>query len=144
MKKVILSVIWLLLGFCVAQAQSEVEACKAIVAPQFEDKSVLDIMPIEKLQWHCAFSHNSFYESDTIPADAVEYDIEVVSRYDNGEALPHSFVVDLTTLSYYAYNFHDFRYRHYEQPICFRTPSSSHPYLVMRTYQETLFLTNGQ
>ena len=117
--------------------------CRDIVLPMLDnDESRLAAYPDSKLNYDCLFSCNGFYESDTIPAGAAVYDIsDVVSKFD-GSHLQQDMVVDINKLSYYAYNFHDFRYRHYEVPVCFRTPSSNHPFLVLRTYIETLRLTN--
>ncbi|MBQ9546850.1 MAG: hypothetical protein IJU90_06155 [Bacteroidales bacterium] len=129
-----------LLGMSYAFAQQD--NCRNIVLPMFGyDEAKMDEYPDDKLQLDCAFSRNGFYVSDTIPTNAAVYEIsDVVSRATN-EHLPSDYVVNLKDLSYYAYNFHDFRYQNYEVPICFRTPGSAHPYLVLRTYIETFRLT---
>ena len=58
--------------------------------------------------------------------------------------LPQSYVVDLETLSYYAYNFHQFqvRYPTGDVTLCFATPSSTHPYLVLRSIEEAFRLAS--
>ena len=126
-------------------AFAQQDNCREIVLPMYGyDEARLENCPDHKIQYDCAFSRNGFYESDTIPANAAVHDINEVVSKSTGEHLAQDIVINLGKLSYYAYNFHDFRYQHYEVPVCFRTPSSTHPYLIMRTYIETFRLTNGE
>lgn len=129
----------MLLAFAGAQAQS----CEDIMLPYFNyDTARMDDYPAEKLDWRCRYARNAFYESDTVPQFASVRSITEVTNRFTGVALPANYVVDLTTLSYYAYNFLDLQHQ-YKSPrevICFSTPSSTHPYLVLRSISEMFSL----
>ena len=114
--------------------------CRDIVLPLFNyDTARFDAYPAAKIMYRCLYSRASFYESDTIPEGAHVYDISEVREANGTQYLPQTFVVDLTTLSYYAYNFLDFQKRFVRGNItlCFSTPSSAHPYLVLRSIEES-------
>lgn len=110
--------------------------CEALVLPRFGNN--LELMysyPEAKLFYWCKYAQYAFYESDTIPQGMDVYGIEeVVDRYTS-QALPHDFVVDLNTFSVYAYNFMliQSRYTNVDVDICFSTPASAHPYLILRS-----------
>ena len=135
MKKLI-SIVVLTMAFWSANAQD----CNAIVLPLFQYDSVrLSQYPADKVMYRCLYSQASFYESDTIPAGVDVYDISQVKETYGTNYLPQSYVVDLTTLSYYAYNFQQFQFLYPtgSTTICFYTPSSTHPYLVLRSIEES-------
>lgn len=118
--------------------------CEAIVLPLFNgDKAVLASCPAEKIDYHCRYSRNAFYVSDTVPEWAEMKSLTELRNKMTGETLTNDFVVDLETLSYYAYNFIDLQcqYRETDVVICFRTPKSEHPYLVLRSLKEIYALT---
>lgn len=113
--------------------------CTALVLPYFNgDAAEMATYPQEKLDFYCAFARAAFYESDTVPAGAEIYPIsEVVAKAD-GVHLTADFSVDLSTLSFYAYNFNDIQLRYHRGnvTICFSTPVSAHPYLVLRSIED--------
>ena len=117
--------------------------CDALVLPFFRNNATQmdnykSIAP-EKFEWRCAYARSAFYESDTIPAGAEVYQISEVRSNFSDEHLSRDYVVDLMTLSYYAYNFNDFQKRYYRgnKVLCFATPASAHPYLVLNSLEET-------
>lgn len=113
--------------------------CQAILLPYFGSAERMQACPAEKQQYHCIWARAAFYESDTLPAGAELHSITEVKHKTTGVALPASYVVDLNTLSYYAYNFYDgFQAMYYrnDRTFCFSTPASTHPYLVLRPIDE--------
>ena len=136
MKRIIPIVAFVLMAMT-AGAQN----CESIVLPLFDYDTVrVQDYPIEKLMQRCWYSQASFYESDTIPIGVEVINISEVQENLTGNHLPQNFVVDLTTLSFYAYNFRSFqaRYRWSNVTLCFYTPSSTHPYLVLRSIEESM------
>ena len=125
-----------LMATAVAGAQN----CETLVLPFFGgDVARMASYPEEKLEWRCRYARNAFYESDTVPAGVEVFGIAEVVEKATGMNLPADFKVDLSRLSYYAYNFYDFqtRYRRGNVTVCFSTPGSAHPYLVLRSIDET-------
>lgn len=122
--------------------------CEAIMLPYFKGNvekmnNYRNLAP-EKFEYRCAYSCAAFIESDTIPAGLAVYNISEVRSISTGESLPENFVVDLNTLSYYAYNFGAFQGRNnsVEEMVCFRTPGSAHPYLVLRSVHDMGVIAN--
>ena len=117
--------------------------CEAIMLPFFKGNmeklnNHRNIAP-DKFEWRCTYATAAFIESDTIPTGLAVYNISEVRSLATGETLPENFVVDLNTLSYYAYNFYEgFQAHHYYGNVtyCFSTPSSAHPYLVLRSIDD--------
>ena len=136
MKRIVI-IATLLTFFSGAKAQD----CEAIMLPFFGGSmerltQYRDNAP-EKFEWRCTFSQAAFIESDSIPQGVPVYNISEVVSLSTGEPLQENFSVDLNTLSYYAYNFAAFQGNHsVEDRICFRTPHSAHPYLVLRSVHE--------
>lgn len=113
--------------------------CTALVLPRFNGDTVaMADYPQEKQNWLCAFARSAFYESDTVPTGAAICPIGEVRANADGKYLTDSFVVDLTSLSFFAYNFIEIqhKYQNTDMIICFPTPNSKHPYLVMRSVNE--------
>lgn len=128
----------LLMGALGAKAQS----CETLVLPFFNwDVNAMNEYPEEKFEWRCAYARAAFYESDTIPAGAEVYSISEVVSKEDGNNLTQDFQVDLKTLSFYAYNFVSFQqqYPRGNVTICFTTPASEHPYLVLRSIDEMYY-----
>lgn len=122
--------------------------CDALMLPYFQnDRNRMEeykaVAP-EKFETECAFLHAIFYESDTVPVGVEVFSINEVKSMSTGENLPQNYVVDLNTLSYYGYSFADFRRRYPNDSysVCFSTPSSRHPYLVMRSLDEIYQVVN--
>lgn len=116
--------------------------CEALMLPFFNnDKEVMDQYINEvpdKFAWRCAYVRSALYEADAVPEGAKMHSITEVKDRFTGAALPADLVVDLSTLSYYGYTFHDIQlqYPTGAQVICFATPSSKHPYLVLRSIDQ--------
>lgn len=128
------------IAFVLAAMSAGAQNCDAIVLPMFgNDAQRMAEYPADKLLWFCLESQASFYESDTLPAGAVVYSItEVKELYGAKNNLPANYVVNLETLSFYAYNFEQFYFLYPEgnTTICFSTPSSAHNYLVLRSVND--------
>ena len=134
MKRIVFLVA-LMMGAISLKAQS----CETIMLPYFNgDVMAMNDYPDEKFEWRCAFARAAFYVSDEIPAGAEVYQITSVVSKEDGVSLPQDYQVDLTTLSYYAYNFKELQlqYPKGNVTICFSTPASEHPYLVLRSLDE--------
>jgi hypothetical protein len=134
MKRIVLLAA-LVMGAMSMKAQS----CETIMLPYFNgDVDAMNSYPAEKLEWRCAFGRAAFYVSDAIPAGAEVYSITAVAGKADGQHLAENFQVDLATLSYYAYNFKELQqqYPNVNVTICFTTPASEHPYLVLRPLKE--------
>ena len=118
-----------------AVAGTQAQNCEALLLPYFGSTARMAEYPADKLDWYCCYAQAAFYESDTVPATADLFSISEVQLVATGARVSSDFVVDLTTLSYYAYNFHDFqmRYPYGDKTLCFATPASAHPYLVLRS-----------
>ena len=135
-----------IVAFVLVMMSANAQNCESIVLPFFgNDTARMATYPADKLIYRCFYSQASLYESDTVPAGVDVYNISVVREKYGSGFLPQSYVVDLTTLSYYAYNFHAFqlRYPHGNVTICFSTPSSTHPYLVLRSIDDTHQMVEG-
>ncbi len=133
--KRIVSTILLLTFFAVSLCAQN---CDEIVLPHVNyDRAKLEQMPKEKVQWYCDFSRNSFFVTNEVPAGSVVHDIRDVVNKRNGAHIANGFVVDLSQLSYYAYNFNEFQYQNYEKTIYFHTPGSTYKYLGLYSINET-------
>lgn len=137
MKRILLSAA--LLMACVGlKAQN----CEALLLPYFgNDAARMEAYQSQvpdKFAWRCAYVRSAFYESDTIPAGAEQHSLSEVADMVSGSRLSSSLVVDLGTLSYYAYNFRQLQlqYPTGATVIYFPTPSSAHPYLVLRSLDQ--------
>lgn len=142
MKKIVF-IAALMLGALGAKAQD----CETIMLPYFGGNAdAMYSYPQEKLEWRCAFARAAFYVSDTVPAGAKMHSITEVVAKEDGKNLTADFRVDLTTLSYYAYGFKDIqvRYPKGNVTICFPTPSSEHPYLVLRSIDDMYAIADNQ
>lgn len=122
--------------------------CDALVLPWFgNDRVAMEKYKAEapyKFEWRCAFAQAAFYEADSIPEGAEVFKISEVKNKFTGAPLNANYRVDLATLSYYAYTFFDFqlRYPTGDQTLCFATPGSEHPYLVLRSTSDMHALAN--
>lgn len=131
MKRIVL-IVGLMMAFWSAGAQN----CYDIVLPRFHfDTAWMATYPQGKIDYLCAYAQAAFYESDTIPTGANVMSINQVQDKHTGEYLSSQYVVNLNTLSYYAYNFEQMQLQitDREKEFCFTTPASAHPYLVLRS-----------
>jgi hypothetical protein len=134
MKRIILAALLML-----STAGLKAQDCELLVLPFFKnDRAAMEEYARnypEKFAFRCIYARSAFYESDTIPAGAEVFGIEKVQNVFTGKFLDSNYVVDLNTLSFYAYNFKDLQlgYTSTSQVICFATPASAHPYLVLRS-----------
>lgn len=141
MKQIAILIVTLVAGIAGLQAQN----CEAIVLPFFNgDNAKMANYPMEKLDYRCRYSQNAFYLSDTVPEWAEMHSLSELRNKMTGEYLTEDYVVDLATLSYYAYNFLELQcqYKGGNVVICFPTPNSERPYLVLRSLTEIQALTD--
>ena len=134
MKRIIFIVALLL-----AAAGLKAQDCETIMLPFFNgDRARMAEYPAPKLEWHCVFASYAFYVTDELPNGAVVLPIESVKDVWTGEALPSDFQVDLTKLSFYAYNFEQLQLKYMDAnlQLYFYTPASEHKYLVLRSIYE--------
>jgi hypothetical protein len=139
MKRVFLIAVVLLAAIGV-----KAQDCETIMLPYFRgDQDRMAEYPAEKLAWRCNYARNAFYVADEMPDKSVLYSIDEVKEKWTGVALPLDFKVDLTKLSYYAYDFEgiQLKYKDLNTTICFATPGSEHKYLVLRSLNEMYALT---
>lgn len=132
--------------FLAAFAGIQAQDCNAIMLPFFNgDANRMANYPPEKLDIRCRYSQNAFYVSDTVPQGAVLRSLTEIKDYTTGNYLTENFVVNLNTLSYYGYSFQDMQchYPKADVTICFPTPKSEHPYLVLRSLTETHMRTES-
>ena len=121
---------------------AKAQDCEAIMLPYFkgnvERMEAYRTVAPEKFMCRCVYAHAAFYESDTIPAGAEVMDISKVVEYATGKPIPNDIVIDLNTLSFYAYSFGQIQVRNNSltERTCFSTPRSKHPYLVLRSALE--------
>lgn len=107
--------------------------CEAIVLPHFgNNQAALQMINDQKLATYCYYARHAFFVTNTLPEGAISYSITAVKDVFTGAHLPSTFEVDLETLSYYAYNFNDFRINHWGRTVYFSTPNSTYRYLVLR------------
>ena len=142
MKKMIIAAALLL-----AATGLKAQNCEALILPYFgNDKARLDKYPVEKQDLLCLIAHAAFYESDTIPAGATQYSISEVKPLYNAIPLTRKSIIDLGTLSYYGYTFAEFQLRNANlfEVVCFATPGSKHPYLVLRSHSDMMDIANSE
>ena len=127
----------------VASSPCVAQNCDSLVRPKFASvPQVYDQQPAQKIQHYCNFAYNAFYWSDTLPQNAVVYDIADVSNKVSGQHISQNKIINLNTFSYYAYNFDEFQYRNYYQFICFRVGAGNPArYLVLRDYNTIMNIT---
>lgn len=132
-KKLFLSTILIVLFGTIASAQD----CRSIVLPHVGyNQKILDVMPQEKIDWHCQFSKNSFYFTNNAPEGALVFNISQLKSVRDQQNLSEDFQVDLSTLSYYAYNFFDFQAQDIKATVYFRINNSKYDYLAVRPIAE--------
>ena len=138
----------LLLAMLMAMVGLKAQDCEALLLPYFNNnRASMEYYQREapqKFEWRCAYARAAFYEADKVPEGADVFQISEVKNKFTGSRLPSNYVVDLNSLSYYAYNFYDFqlRYPTGDKTLCFATPGSTHPYLVLRSLSDMLSVTN--
>ena len=116
--------------------------CEALMLPYFNNdretmEQYINDVP-DKFAWRCAYAQSAFYEADILPAGARRHSLAEVKDRFTGVALTADLVVDLNTLSYYGYTFQELQlqYPTGAQVIYFETPSSKHPFLVLRSIDQ--------
>ena len=142
MKKIIFTFLILLaLGWT---NMSQAQDCSAIVRPLCMQMGYdTTSYPAEKLAYWCQFSQNAFFTTQTVPEGAIVHDISEVTDLFTGNKIPKGFVADLNTLSYFQYDFDEYRPRNYKKPIYFRMgDKGSSLYLAVRSYTEAMGRTD--
>lgn len=140
MKRIILAGIMLFAAIGV-----KAQDCTALVLPFFNNNAELMAnYPQQKMVFRCAYAQEAFYESDTIPSGAIMFSVTEIKDRFSGTALTLDFVFDKATFSIYQYNFIDLQkqYASDNKVLCFATPASMHPYLVLRSSSDLLARAN--
>lgn len=118
-------------------SQLKAQNCEALVAPHFNyNINLMERAPQEKLNYLCHYAQSAFFETDKLPEGALVFNFSDLTATLDGRHPSADYVFDATTLSYYAYNFIDFQVQDLNNTIYFRTPSSRHAYLGVRSVQE--------
>lgn len=121
-----------------AVAGVKAQDCEALVLPYFggdmESMEYYKSVAPEKFNLRCGFARAAFYVSDTVPAGMQVRSISEVVEKASGNHLLNDIVIDMNTFSYYAYNFDAFS--SIKSGVCFSTPGSTHPFLILRSYNE--------
>lgn len=138
MRKLFFTAIVALL-FCSAAAQAQ--NCESIVTPLLEQMGTTkDYYPAEKIEHFCTFSHQAFYLTDKVPDASLVYDITDLTQWGTDGHPAADMVIDLSTLSFWRYNFQNFQ--KVDRTVYFRLGrGNSHKYLALRSYNETSILT---
>lgn len=142
MKRVLLSLILLM-----ASIGLKAQNCEAMLLPYFGfDAAKMAACPDSKQELLCLYARAALYESDTVPDGADLFNISEVEDKATGQKLLANHVVDLNTMGYYTHNFRSFQYRypHGDKVLCFSTPNSRHPYLVLRSIDQIDQIANEQ
>lgn len=141
MKKIIIAAIAILaIGLT---NQSKAQDCRSIVGPLIVLRGIdTNTYPAEKLDNYCQFSQNAFFITNQPPANAIVHDISELTNTVTGERVNQDFIADLNTISYWGYNFYNFRPRGEEGPIYFRMGRGrAVQYLAVRSYNEAMART---
>jgi len=143
MKKIVLSVIAILLFGAMANAQTQ-RNCEAILRDYFAVSGHdPETYPEGKAEWRCLFSSNAFYLTDEITNDGVVFLFSELTNRITGEHPAANTPVDLNTFSYYTYNFLDFQAQYYHSTIFFQLEGNTHRYLAVRCWDETFDRTEN-
>lgn len=134
MKKIVLSVIAILLFGAMANAQTQ-RNCEAIMRPWFQSVGMdPEDYPAEKTEARCLLSWCTFYFADEMPSGSFYFLFNELTNVLDGTHPAANTVVDLSTLSYYLYNFADFQFMYKNQTVYFELQGNQHRYLAMRPY----------
>ena len=123
---------------------AKAQDCEAIVGPYLTIRGLdPQSYPIEKQEYFCQVSRNTFYLVDEVPEGAPVYNIREVTNRLTGKKVSRDFVVDLNTLSFWEYDFMNFQVSHPYVTIYYRLGSNNTAqYLDVRNYGEALERTN--
>lgn len=130
---------FVIVALLIAAAGLKAQDCETIMLPFFNgDRDRMAEYPAPKLEWRCQFARTAFYVADEVPEGAEVRPIEDVKDVWTGVPLTRDFRVDLSELSFYAYNFEllQLQYKSTRVTLCFETPASEHRYLVLRSIYE--------
>lgn len=153
MKKIFVIMIALMAWLVPSQAQTQKKEqfiptnsqIQAVLLPMFgNSKHKLQNYPRDKQLLRYYFSYYSFYVTDEEPAEGIPvYDLSELHDYMTGGNCSNDLAVDPATFSFYRYDFGRLRAMHPGSQIAFRTPGSSHAYVILRTYGEADGLANA-
>lgn len=145
MKKVFAVALLALIATCFGKIQAQSRDCNAIVLPHVAyNQEVLDEMAPEKIDWYCRYSQSAFFFTNSVPSGAPVYQITDLKNNRTGNYVASDFKVDLNTLSFYAYNFNEYQYRHINDTVYYRLGSNNEArYLGVRTYLEMERIANN-
>ncbi|MDY6288218.1 MAG: hypothetical protein SPM02_02085 [Bacteroidales bacterium] len=113
----------------------QAQNCDKLLQPYYERNNYNpEDYPIEKADWRCRFARAAFYFTNSLPKNAIVYNITDVTNYLTGKKIGRDYVVDLDEMSYYAYNFDYFQYTNDKKTVYFRLNNGDYRYLVLRSY----------
>ncbi len=116
--------------------------CEYIVAGKYHyNMELVQQLPRAKVDYHCRFSRNNLFVTNEVPRGAKVYSITELKNQYTGDYLPSSFVVNLDSISYYAYDFAKFQDFRYNESVYFSTPGSQYHYLGLRAYRVACDMT---
>lgn len=118
---------------------------EAVLLPMFGNNlQKVQSYPRDKQLLRYYFSYYSFYVTDEQPAEGIPvYDLSELHDNITGSTCDNNIAVDPATLSFYRYDFSRLQGLHPGLQIAFRTPGSTHAYLMLRTYGEADGLANA-
>lgn len=136
MKKLFFATVALILVLCGKNVAAQ--DCWTIVEPLVIQRGLdTSTYPQEKLDMYCQISANQFYIASEVPAGAKLFDITELHDVLTGRNISSDFVLDLSTLSYYRYNFLDFQVQDFHNTIYFSVGKGSNAtYLAVRSVVE--------
>lgn len=115
--------------------------CDYIVGAKYNwSEEIMQALPIAKKDYYCRMSCNTFFVTDQVPEGATVMNINVIKSLKSGKNLTSSFIVDLSVLSIYEYDFSNYQPLH-GNAVYFETPASEHRYLGVRPYGEVMNMT---
>ncbi len=120
----------------------QAQDCEYIVSGKFNfNTAKVSLFSPAKLDYYCRYSRNSFYVTNEVPAGAAVMNISVLKNIHTQEYLTMDYVVNLDSLSYYAYDFPRYQPMEFGQTLYFRTPNSEYQYLALRSYKDVVTMT---
>lgn len=111
--------------------------CDTILQPYFALHGYdAETYPAGKAEYRCRYSENAFYFVDDIPNGVPLHQMDELTDLLTGEHPTADMVVDLSTLSYYRYDFNKFQGMHRKSPVVYfrLRGNNSHQFLALRSF----------
>lgn len=139
MKKIVLTGIMVMMALA---GKLQAQDCEYIVGCKYgHNAAAMSLLSPAKLDYYCRLSRNSMYVTNEVPSGARVIAISELKNVRTKEHLPMDFVVNMDSMSFYAYNFNDFQAMERNETVYFSTPNSEYPYLALRSYKDMMILT---